>query len=142
MSDYMSILDVVDRGIPNQERIPIFIKNDFYLQTQWVGLGVMQPDKKIFPINDNSFWLGIGWVKKGDWIFLYTGKGEPRINEIPNQETKIYTVHWNREKTLFNSPELHPYLLDGGLFLPPAFTAQNHVDDWFRKYIDLDQQGE
>ncbi|WP_299663770.1 hypothetical protein [uncultured Ruegeria sp.] len=118
----LMLMDVVDRGVPNLERIPIKVEEDFYLQYQWIGIGIKQPNSHIFPINDNSMWLGMGWVKKGDWIFVYTGKGEPRSNRIPGLENSIYTVHWNREATLFSSDEIHPYLLEGLVSLPPAFN--------------------
>lgn len=129
MDSSLRILDAANRGIPNIEHIVIRVERDFYIQNQWVGIGIRQPNDTIFPLNDNSLWLGTGWVNQGDWIFVYTGKGSPRTNPIPNQDNKIYTVHWNRERTLFSSPEIHPYLLDGGIYLPPSFQPRDRLGE-------------
>lgn len=125
MTPELKLYDVVDRGLPNKERIPIHVLSDYYMQNIWIGLGLRHSPGQLMPINDNSLWLGTGWVKKGDWIFIYTGKGEPQTNQIPNQDNKTYTYHWNRSSVLFSSPELHPYLLEGSISLPPELTMQN-----------------
>ncbi|QJF50494.1 hypothetical protein [Roseobacter ponti] len=140
MNGPLDIKDVVDRGKPNSERIPILVNEDFYLQYQWIGLGIKQPEQKIFPINDNCLWLGSGQVYKGDWIFVYTGKGNPTTTPIPSQDSKIYTVHWNRSTTLFNSAEIHPYLLDGGIILPPSFTPSPSLSELLSS-LGKDEEG-
>jgi hypothetical protein len=121
MINSLIINDVMDRGIPNLERIPIRVTQDYHLQNVWLGLGLKQSTNDMLPINDNLLWLGAGWVKAGDWIFVYTGKGEPKRNQLPNQENSIYTIHWNRSEVIFSSAELFPYLLAGSASFPPSF---------------------
>ncbi len=65
-----------------------------------VLLGIGQQNRTAFPIRDNFYWFGEGFVRKGDWIFLYTGPGEARTVEVPNTTEKIYSIHWSREKTV------------------------------------------
>lgn len=120
----LSILDVVDRGVPNSERVPIRVEAHCALGNFWLGIGLRQDVGRVFPINDNLFWLGNGYLTPGDWIFVYSGRGAPRRNAIPNQPNTIYTMHWNRSEVLFQSEELHPILITGHLNTPPAFDEQ------------------
>ena len=121
--DSLKIMDVINRGIPNQERVPIFVNRETDLERFWLGIGIRQPDNRIYPINDNLMWLGNGFVTPGDWLFVYTGKGSPQTNKIPNQPNKIFSMHWGRDQTLFLSPEVSPYLLCGVIALPPSHST-------------------
>lgn len=120
IDDQLKLHDVIDRGKPNLERIPIFVQSRTMMGQFWLGLGVRQANAQLSPINDNLFWLGSGWVNAGDWIFVYTGRGEARTGDIPNQIAKIYSIHWNRDRTLFSEPDIHPYLLEGYVRFPPS----------------------
>lgn len=127
MEQALTILDVVDRGIPNKERIPIKVNADYYLGSIWIGVGIYNGNDRIFPLNDNIMWLGAGWVKAGDWVFIYTGRGAPKTDKLPNSENSIYTVFWNRSTVVFKTPELHPFILDGLIGLPPACKVDPHT---------------
>ena len=125
MSDIpFEILGVYDRGVPNQERIVIRVYGFTDLNRIFIGVGMRQPPQSILPINDNSLWMGSGFVMPGDWIYVYTGRGNPRVDSIPNQDNKIYTMHWGRTTVLFQSPELVPFIyrLDW-VRLPNEFTT-------------------
>jgi hypothetical protein len=129
----LELLDVIDRGIPNKERVPIKVNSDYYLANAWVGIGIKTSEDKIFPLNDNSLWLGMGWVRPGDWIFAYTGSGKPNVEDVPGSNSKIYTIFWNRPKVVFVSEEIHPYLLEGDITLPPSFK----INDNFSKLLEF-----
>lgn len=107
----LSLFGVQHRGVAGLERICIRALSPCNLGHFWVGLGVRRSGNMIFPINDNQYWLGNGYVSTGDWIFLYTGRGTPSISEVPNSENRIYTIYWDRDKILFGSPEVFPYLI-------------------------------
>ncbi len=119
------LLGVYDRGIPNKERVVIKADDYAELSRFFVGVGIRQPAYSVNPINDNSLWMGSGFVSPGDWIFVYTGTGLPRADKIPNQKNTIYTLHWGRSGVLFQSPEIVPFIyrLDG-VRLPNEMNEQ------------------
>ena len=123
MLDSLRIMDVIDRGTPNQERVPILVDKETELGNYWLGIGIRQTDNQIYPINDNMMWLGNGFVTQGDWLFVYTGLGSPRTNNVPNQSNHIFSMHWGRDQTLFSSPEIFPYLLSGVIDLTPSHST-------------------
>lgn len=106
----MSTYDVLDRGIPNQERIAIYINETLNLGKYGLMLGIRGPNNSARPIRDNFFWFGEGLVNRGDWIFVYTGPGEPTKSDLPNCTEKLYSLHWGREKTILNQPNIVPIL--------------------------------
>ena len=104
------LLGVYDAGVPNQERIAIRARGYAELGRFFIGVGMRQPSPNLHPINDNTLWMGYGFVAPGDWIYVYTGTGTPRADSIPNQGNTIYTIHWGRTNVLFKSPELIPFI--------------------------------
>ncbi len=111
MIEPLKIVDVFERGVGGSEGISVRVQDFCDLGHYWLGLGIRQSDQEIFPLNDNLLWLGRGAVNSGDWVFVYTGWGQPRTLDIPNVTSKIYSMHWNRDDVLFSSPEVFPYLI-------------------------------
>ena len=69
-------ISVADRGVPNRERIAIFVEETTNMGQYGVMVGHSAVDRTAIPYQDNLFWFGDGIVNKGDWILLYTGKGK------------------------------------------------------------------
>ncbi len=111
MIDFLQITNVQDRGIANKERVAIRVNHFTQLNQFWVSAGIKSSKEAIYPINDNLFWLGRGYVTSGDWIFIYTGFGTPQTVKLPNSVNNIYTFYWGRSNVLFQSPEVFPFLL-------------------------------
>jgi len=107
----LTISSISDRGIPNEEKMLIEVNQDTDMGKYCVLLGIDGGDGYIRPINDNLYWFGNGQVYKGDWIFLYTGQGEPRTTDIPNQLQKMYSLHWGRDFTLLNDVNIVPAII-------------------------------
>ena len=128
MIDALEILDVVDRGVPNTERVPIKVNMNFELGLQWLGIGIKRTDGRVFPLNDSLIWLGGGIVKTGDWLVIYTGKGVPTTTDFPDRDSAIYSLHWNRSHTIFNSEAIVPYLMDSRIYLSPDFYEDVKLD--------------
>ena len=105
----LQIIGVRDAGEPNKERVVIRALEACDTENYFVGLAIKGQRGRYFPLNDNFFWFGNGFLRPGDWVFLYTGGGESRVHEVPNQPSRIYTVHWNRPNVLFASGEVVPY---------------------------------
>jgi hypothetical protein len=115
----LAIVDVFDRGVPNRECIAIAVNETLDLGQYGVMLGVRGPTGSAFPIRDNLFWFGDGIVNREDWLFLYTGVGNPRSHQIPNTQHHSYALHWGRKTTILSNEQIVPLL-----FRVDAVTVQ------------------
>jgi len=125
----LKIISVLDRGQPNLERVAIRVVNETDMTPYGLLVGLRNEGVRAWPLNDNFLWFGNGIVQENDWIFAYTGPGTPRKDELPSSGSHLYTVHWGRKKTMFNSPEVVPILfrIDATDILidPPALEGQS-----------------
>ena len=106
----LTITDIYDRSIPNKERIAIIANETINIGQYGIMLGLRNEGESAFPIRDNLFWFGDAVINKGDIIYIYTGPGDPKITELPNNQENLYTVHWGKDKTIFQSNDLVPIL--------------------------------
>ena len=106
----LRVVGVYQRGDPNQERIVLQVNETVNMGQFGFMLGVRSLGRMAHPINDNMYWFGDGYAYEGDWIFVYTGRGEARTTELPNVTHKLYTLHWGREKTILDDPGVVPIL--------------------------------
>lgn len=101
---------VFDKGTPNRERICIHTHTDVNIKYYGLFLGLSVGRNFAIPIPDNFFWFGDLSLNKGDWVFLYTGKGTFQSSTIPNGTAKLHTMFWNRDRTIFHDPNIVPIL--------------------------------
>lgn len=123
----LSIIGVYERGVANQEYILIQANQAVNLGQFGIMLGYRAADGLANPYNDHLFWFGDGVVQQGDWIFIYTGKGEPRTNDVPGQNQKMYSLHWGKGTTIFAHSEVIPILFRADavqLSVPPLNLPQ------------------
>lgn len=106
----ITIQEVIDRGVANKERIALRVNMSVNMGRYGLLVGVHGSSEAAWPINDNFFWFGEGIVAPGDWIFVYTGPGQPRKDKLPNAEQHLYTVHWGRKTTVFADANIVPIL--------------------------------
>lgn len=106
----IKIVGVFDRGVPNQERIVLNVIETVNLGQYGIMVGIRAAEGTAFPIRDNLFWFGDGLVNQGDWLTIYTGPGKAQTNQIPNSESKLYSIHWGRDTTILGSKEFSPIL--------------------------------
>ena len=123
---------IYDRGVPNKERVVLRVNTIINMGQFGLFLGVRQQQGAAFPIRDNFFWFGDGYVAAGDWIFVYTGPGEARTSELPGSTQKLYSLHWGRQNTILSSPEIVPFLfrmdavdIPAETLLLPSASGQN-----------------
>lgn len=107
----LRIVGVFDRGIPNQERIVLSVNEAVNLGQYGLMVGVRGSNGFAFPIRDNLLWFGDATVKKGDWIFVYTGPGEAKGSTLPNTQYNLYSVHWGRQYTMLGDSNVVPLLI-------------------------------
>jgi hypothetical protein len=106
----LSLIGVYDRGIANQERIVFQANQSINMGQFGIMLGYRTTHGFANPYIDHLFWFGDGDLLQGDWVFVYTGRGEPRISDVPEQNQKLYILHWGKENTIFAQPEVTPIL--------------------------------
>jgi hypothetical protein len=107
----ISIVDVFDRGVPNKERILLKPTETVNLGLFGLYLGRMMPNAMILPQNDNYLWLGDRIVQPPSWIFIYTGRGQFRETKMPLSNQPAYTYHWGKPITIFDDPQIVPFLM-------------------------------
>lgn len=107
----LKIVGVFDHGVPNLERVVLLANEAVDLGNYGLMLGIRAQEGQAFPLRDNFLWFGNGWVQKGDWLFVYTAPGEPRTTDLPNNQEKLYSIHWGKEQTVFQHRELIPLLV-------------------------------
>lgn len=106
----LSVVGVYDRNIPNKERIVLRANETVNIGQYGLMVGIRGMHKNAFPIRDNLLWFGDGLLDRDDWIFVYTGPGDPTSTDLPNTQSRIYSVHWARKNTIFSHPDLLPIL--------------------------------
>ncbi len=106
----LTVWGVFDPGKPNLERIIVHVEQTLNLGRYGLMLGICAANSSAFPMKDNLLWFGDGVAVAGNWIFVYTGPGQPRSEVSPETQERIISVHWGRNKTIFNSADLVPIL--------------------------------
>ena len=102
---------VIDRGVPNKEHIALLVLEDVETTHEYLILiGVTATPGDAIPIVDSSYWLGHGELKKGDWVFIFTGPGEARLDKLPDEKS-LYSLYWGRTQTVFYDPRIVPVLI-------------------------------
>lgn len=109
----LNLVNVLDRGVPNKERIAISANEFVSLGEYGLMIGVGNSLGSAAPIKDNMLWFGDGYLTKGDWLFVYTGPGTPRRDPFANGNS-IVSAYWGKDHTVFYSPDLVPILFRVG----------------------------
>lgn len=123
----LSVVTIIKNGIPNEECIAIKVNLDVNLGQYGIMLGRFNADNTATPFKDNMFWFGDGIVKKGDWLFIYTGSGKPTQVKDSNNTNQLYSLYWGKEKTMFANTNVVPILfrVDAvDVLMPPADVPQ------------------
>ena len=106
----LQIIGVFDRGEPNKECIAIQVNQAINIGRYGIMLGSHAGGNSAYPYRDQLYWFGDSFVKAGDWIFVYTGSGEPRETLQKNGVNTTYTVYWGRPTTMFAQSFIVPML--------------------------------
>lgn len=106
----LTIVGVFDRGVPNRERIALQANDTVNLGRYGLMIGVRGDTGSAFPIRDNLLWFGDGFLEKGDWLFVYTGPGQPKVTKLPSNEERLISAHWGRTQTVLHNPDIVPIL--------------------------------
>jgi hypothetical protein len=112
----LRLVGVFDRGVPFKERVVIQVLQtvDLGLFSVLAGMRTAETGDLVVPMRDHVFWFGSALVNLNDWLFLYTGHGEPAV--FPDAQTggQLYTCYWNRSQTIFHDPQVVPTVVRFG----------------------------
>jgi hypothetical protein len=107
----LSIVQIVDRGVPNQERlhlsVSIYTDLSFFIVFDTVTTGV----NSISSTPKHSFWFKPTQVKPGDNVVLYTGPGTDSQTRRADGGTD-YFFFWNLPKTIWDSAAARAVLFE------------------------------
>lgn len=106
----LTVMAILERGVPNEECIAIQANERINLGQYGIMLGVYAQLNSAIPLKDNLFWFGDGFIEKGDWLFIYTGIGEPRKSTPEDEDINLYTIFWGKSKTVFANTNIVPLL--------------------------------
>lgn len=107
----ITLYPVEDRGKANLERIPLLVNVPIDLGCYGLMLGLSAPNNHATPLKDHMLWFGNGALNQGDWIIVYTGQGEAKVeNWHTPAGSKIYSVHWGKQTTVFANSNMVPIL--------------------------------
>ncbi|MDA3916890.1 MAG: hypothetical protein PF690_07955 [Deltaproteobacteria bacterium] len=123
----LTVMAVLGRGVPNEECIAIQANERINIGQYGIMLGMYAQSKSAVPFRDNLFWFGDGFIEKGDWLFIYTGMGEPRKSSTNDEANSIFTVFWGKPNTVFANTNIVPVLfrVDAvDVFSPPDNQPQ------------------
>lgn len=122
----LQVVEVQHAGMPNLERVAIYVHQFCNLVEYCLMLSMPTPDGGSIPVKDHMLWFGPGWVNPGDWIMVYTASGTTTINPV-NQllagssiQPRVINLHWGKDHTLFQNRALSPLLVRlNGVSGPP-----------------------
>ena len=108
----LNLLGVADPGVPNKERIILRPNSFVELQRYFVGLAWLTDPANgfVLPYQDRIFYFSEAYPAQGDWIVLYTGKGERTTSELPTTGETAHSFFWGADTVLFHSPRVYPTL--------------------------------
>jgi len=106
----ITLHSVADRGVPNRERVVLQVTAPCNPASYGLLTGTSTPQGNALPFPDNFFWLGSGEVLWNDWIFVFTGHGEARVDQGPHG--RMFNLYMRRPMTVFHNPSVMPILIE------------------------------
>ena len=129
----LQLHSVLDRGVPNEERINFIAAEDIDPRTYCLAVGIKLGTGRVVPFYDHFFWFGAGYVKAGDWIVVKTGTGQSLTEKHQDGIGTVYWVHWGRSDVLFTHGDIVPILFRmediqiGKVVPPPPATHPSQL---------------
>ena len=108
----LQIFSVLDRGLPNSERVNLRVNARTYLGDYFLHAGVFLPNGRAFPLPNMSLWLGEDTIEGGSWVIIYTGPGEPKLmTQTKDTHELVIVLHWHLTQTIFADKSVVPVLV-------------------------------
>ena len=101
----LSILGVLDAGVPNLERVVLRARSRISLAGFGLTVGIANPQGGAYPLHDSVFWFPDIIVEPPAWVIVYTGAGKTQQSQMPGGDPAL-TFHWHRPTVVFVDPSL------------------------------------
>ena len=99
----IEIINIIDRGTADQERLWLKVSSDTDLVYFIVFDTTYTTQASISNLPRHTYWFRPKIVKAGDQVILYTKAGTP--TETKNQDgSTTHFLFWGLEKTIWNAP--------------------------------------
>lgn len=107
----LSMIGVLDAGVPNQERIIMRPTEPVNLAQFGIILALKSENELVTPLRDHFFWFGEFVTQPPCWLIVYTGPGDFTQTHVPVTGEIVYSLHWGKPNTVFNQPNIVPVVL-------------------------------
>jgi len=98
----IEIVEIVDRGTANQERLWLKVTANTDLKYYIVFDTTYTSANSISNLQRHAYWFKPKEVRTGDYVVLYTKQGTP--SNQPNQDgTTTHFFYWGLDKTVWNN---------------------------------------
>lgn len=100
----IEIIDVLDRGVGNKERLWLKVNGDTNLKFYIVFDTTYTSSDSISNLQRHAYWFKPKSVHAGDSVVLYTRSGTPS-SQLNKDGTTSHFLFWGLEKTIWNVKE-------------------------------------
>jgi hypothetical protein len=114
-----SSLEVLDRGIPNRERVVMRTLVGLELPSFILATAIYGVNGLVLPFQNRVFFFDDRSVEAGNWIVVYTGAGITTESRLPTTHEKAYVFHWGHTGVIFSNPSTMPVLFRLSALMTP-----------------------
>lgn len=108
----LELISVVDRGVPNHERVNLRVNSRVFLGEYFIYAGISLPNNRALPLPNVSLWLGDDTIDTASWVVIYTGPGESKLTtQMKDTKEPVIVLHWNCPTTIFQGQTIVPVLI-------------------------------
>lgn len=100
----IEIVDILDRGVANKERLWLRVISDTDLSYFIVFDTTYTSENSISNKQRHAYWFKPRTVKAGDYVILYTTEGKPSTSQNNDGSTNHF-LFWGLDKTIWNKKE-------------------------------------
>jgi hypothetical protein len=115
----LKIVSIVDRGVPNQERLhlSVFAPSNLVNYVVFGSQRILPNSVKTPP--DFAYWFANMPVYPGDQVVLYTGPGQTKVEQRSDGKWNRF-LYWGLSSTVWHDPNSCAVLLE--------------INEWDTKY--------
>lgn len=114
----IQIVNVYDRGVPNNERILLKTNAGLNLAQYGVLIGLLNEKNGLAsPYRDNIYTFKDVYLEPNSWIFLYTAPGTDYEGKLPHDNSPFQVFYWGKKITIFAHSLIIPILFKIGEIL-------------------------
>ena len=118
-------LEVLDRGVPNKERIAFRAETTVDTGRFALVLAARVPGTAlVMTLPDSSLWLGSKTLSENDWVMMYTGAGTAKTLPPAGGYGSVHIGYWGKDTTVLHDPNVVPVIWRlSGILIPEMPVA-------------------